>query len=336
MRLSYLELIDKIKEEVFIGDHSSIYMLACSVACLAASFGLITWYNKMLNDPFGRFDLRVIIRTVIVLFLTCNFYSFVLIPFDYTTSLIARGITTSVESRRFEFSEKASHVFSRVEDTDRKETLRGEFESSISDETENASLESISAETNPIMESEAENKAHKGQEKSFWEKAWHTIKNAATYQLKTPVANISVILSWLISIIIKIVQWLLMSVSSIYLIILGLIGPFAFALSIIPGFKNNVSQWIARYIQISFWIPVCSFIDFANFKLKDAVIEFFLTADSGWLFLAPFHLILFDLTTLICLLAVPSLSAWVIVSSGASEVNGSIINAGAKAATFKK
>ncbi len=336
MNRNFLEMIDGIKMEIFAGDHSGIYMLACAVACIAASFGLITWYNKMLNDPYGRLDMRSIIRTVIVLFLTCNFYSFVLIPFDYMTGLVAKGISASVSEKRYEYNDRVARVYADVEEADKTETLKGEFSSLVSDESTSTSLDSgLSGESNAISESEAEESASSGQNKSFWQRAWDTIKMAATIQFKVPMENIANILSWLISLIIMIIRWILMSVSSVYLIILGLIGPFTFALSLIPGFKNNVSQWIARYIQISFWIPMCSLIDFVNFKMKDAVISFFLTCDSGWKFLAPFNLILLDVSMLVCLLAVPSLCAWIIVSSGASEVNSSVINTGAKALMLK-
>ena len=65
IQLNYPEMLQDIKMSIFSGDHSGIYSLACAVACIAASFSLITWYNKMMNDPFGRLDVRSVVRTVI-------------------------------------------------------------------------------------------------------------------------------------------------------------------------------------------------------------------------------------------------------------------------------
>ena len=69
IKLNYPDMLQQIKLSIFTGDHSAIYSMACAVACIAASFSLITWYNKMLNDPYGRLDMRAVIKTVIILFL---------------------------------------------------------------------------------------------------------------------------------------------------------------------------------------------------------------------------------------------------------------------------
>ena len=98
MGLSYIELLDGIKMNLFSGDHSGLYMLVCAVACICASFSLISWYNKMLNEPYGQLDISAVIKTVTVLILICNFYSLVLIPFDFMTGIITKGLTAYVDN----------------------------------------------------------------------------------------------------------------------------------------------------------------------------------------------------------------------------------------------
>ena len=66
--------------QIFTADHSAIYSLACAVACIAASFGIIDWYNRMMNEPYGRLDMAAVIKTGAVLMLTCSFYTTVLTP----------------------------------------------------------------------------------------------------------------------------------------------------------------------------------------------------------------------------------------------------------------
>ena len=127
-------------------------------------------------------------------------------------------------------------------------------------------------------------------------------------------------------------QYVLYAVSSVYLIILGLIGPFAFALSLMPGFQNNIRTWLARYIQISFWIPVTAFVDMVNIKIKGAMVSAMWNAAFIERFAYPIHLIVFDVVTLVCLLGVPSLASWVITSAGASDVNRNIAQTAQKAA----
>lgn len=47
-------------------------------------------------------------------------------------------------------------------------------------------------------------------------------------------------------------------------IVLVLIGPFAFALSVIPGFSGNFKAWVAQYINVSLYIPICNIIGFVQ------------------------------------------------------------------------
>ena len=47
-------------------------------------------------------------------------------------------------------------------------------------------------------------------------------------------------------------------------IVLVLIGPFALALSILPGFESNLKSWVAQYINVSLYIPICNIIGFVQ------------------------------------------------------------------------
>ena len=123
IKLNYPDMLQQIKLSIFTGDHSAIYSMACAVACIAASFSLITWYNKMLNDPYGRLDMRAVVRTLIVLFLTCNFYSFVLVPFDSITHTVTKAISASVDKDPSGLWGKVNDVYSSIEDKTKEETL---------------------------------------------------------------------------------------------------------------------------------------------------------------------------------------------------------------------
>ena len=45
-------------------------------------------------------------------------------------------------------------------------------------------------------------------------------------------------------------------------IVLVLVGPFSLALSLIPGFESNLKSWVAQYIHVSLYIPICNIIGF--------------------------------------------------------------------------
>ena len=324
MKLNYPEMLQNIKMSIFTGDHSAVYSLACAIACIAAMVSLLWWYNKMLNDPYGRLDMRAIVRTGVVLFLTCNFYSFVLVPFDSITHIVTKAITASVDKDPSGIIGKVNEALAESERNDRENSLTGKLEEESSKSLTSTSDSGASGETSFVLESMTEDKIASGKKKNWFQKTWESIKLVVSMKIGDTVEKASTCISWLMSLIIKIVQWILLAVSSIYLIILGFIGPFVFAFSLMPGFTNNISTWVARYIQISFWVPMAAIVDFVNFKVKDALILEFWKAGFGARMAFPIHMILIDAVLLITLLAIPTLSSWVITSAGASDVNRSI------------
>ena len=329
---NYIEVMQQVKQTIFTGDHSAIYNIACAVACIAAGFSLITWYNRMLNDPYGRLDMRSIIRALIVLFMTCNFYNFVLIPFDHITYLVARSVSASVdENRKDAYSYK--EIIRQVEKQRGEESFVGNFLREMDGETssESADGSSLSFDTSATMASEAEVNIAMKPKKGLGAKIWQGMKDAFSAIVSFPVYSVGSVLGMAITIITKIVQWVLTAVSAIYLIILGLVGPIVFALSLLPGFRKGVHNWIARYIQISFWVPMASLVDYVNYKITGALVVAMFNNPSLSSGVYIIHLIVLELITLVCLLGVPSLSAWVISSAGASDLNSKVISAAQKA-----
>ena len=46
------------------------------------------------------------------------------------------------------------------------------------------------------------------------------------------------------------------TIRTFFLVVLAILGPIAFALSVWDGFQNTLTQWICRYIQVYLWLPV--------------------------------------------------------------------------------
>ena len=223
-------------------------------------------------------------------------------------------------------------VYSSIEDKTKEETLVGQFDAEMENNKSNTTVDALSYETSAVAESLAEATIQEGKKPGFFKRLWSGVKGFVSGKVGMVMNNVGNIISALISVIVKLVQYILLAVSNIYLIILGLIGPFVFALSLMPGFQNNISVWIARYIQISFWCPMAALIDFVNFKLKDAMLAAYWSAPNLSQLGFPLHLIVMDLVTLICLLAVPQMASWIISGSGASDVNRGIATTAQKGA----
>ncbi len=46
------------------------------------------------------------------------------------------------------------------------------------------------------------------------------------------------------------------TIRTFFLVVLAILGPIAFAISVWDGFQNTLTQWICRYIQVYLWLPV--------------------------------------------------------------------------------
>ena len=68
------------------------------------------------------------------------------------------------------------------------------------------------------------------------------------------------ILSALCGVIFPIVVLAYQCMVYIYLAILGILGPFCFALSLVPGLRADPWIWVARYIEVSLWVPLSSMV----------------------------------------------------------------------------
>ncbi|MDR1984737.1 MAG: conjugative transposon protein TraJ [Prevotellaceae bacterium] len=46
------------------------------------------------------------------------------------------------------------------------------------------------------------------------------------------------------------------TIRTFFLIVLSILGPLAFAISVYDGFHSSLTQWISRYISVYLWLPV--------------------------------------------------------------------------------
>ena len=46
------------------------------------------------------------------------------------------------------------------------------------------------------------------------------------------------------------------TIRTFFLIVLSILGPIAFAISIYDGFQSTMTQWFSRYISVYMWLPV--------------------------------------------------------------------------------
>lgn len=122
----------------------------------------------------------------------------------------------------------------------------------------------------------------------------------------------------LLSIVALVVAIGVLSIAFVSKLILVYVGPFAFALSLIPYFSGSLSSWIGRYVTVSLYAPCVNITCFAMMKLFRETVESIGT--SGEIGLG-YYLIL-SLASTASFLAIPSISNYIVSSAGAGGLTG--------------
>ncbi|MES2329990.1 MAG: conjugative transposon protein TraJ [Bacteroidota bacterium] len=61
-------------------------------------------------------------------------------------------------------------------------------------------------------------------------------------------------------------------IRTFYLIVLAIIGPIVFGLSIFDGFQHLVTVWLARYINVFLWLPVANIFGAIIAKIQENMV----------------------------------------------------------------
>jgi conjugative transposon TraJ protein len=63
------------------------------------------------------------------------------------------------------------------------------------------------------------------------------------------------------------------TIRTFHLIVLAILGPFAFAFSCYDGFQHSLTHWLARYINIYLWVPVANLFGAILGKIQENMLQ---------------------------------------------------------------
>lgn len=110
------------------------------------------------------------------------------------------------------------------------------------------------------------------------------------------------------------------------LIILAILGPLVFGLSVFDGFHHTVRHWIARYINVFLWLPVANIFGAVIGKIQENMLKidltqinqtgdtFFSSTDVGYL--------IFMIIGIIGYFTVPSIAGYIMHVGGGDALTG--------------
>ncbi|MEG1290452.1 MAG: hypothetical protein RSE25_09515 [Bacteroidales bacterium] len=130
--------------------------------------------------------------------------------------------------------------------------------------------------------------------------------------------------TWIIGMLEKISGAFIRTLSVFCLIILSLFGPITFAFAILPAWKDGIASWFARYIQISFWIPLSQIFSYIVLSTKETVLK---QATVGDAISSPTTAILcLSAVSVIGMFMIPTIAEWIISSGGAGSFPSTVAN----------
>ena len=105
-----------------------------------------------------------------------------------------------------------------------------------------------------------------------------------------------------------------------FLVVLAILGPIAFAISVWDGFQSTLTQWICRYIQVYLWLPVSDMFSTILAKIQVLMLQsdiermqadpnFSLDSSDG-------VYIVFMIIGIIGYFTIPTVAGWIIQAGG--------------------
>ena len=63
-------------------------------------------------------------------------------------------------------------------------------------------------------------------------------------------------LAWVLELLFAAASVILDVLRTFYLVVLSVLGPIAFAISVFDGFQSTLTQWLTKYVSIYLWLPI--------------------------------------------------------------------------------
>lgn len=128
------------------------------------------------------------------------------------------------------------------------------------------------------------------------------------------------------------------TVRTFFLIVLSVLGPIAFAISVWDGLQSTLSQWFTRYISVYLWLPVSDLFSSMLAKLQVLMLQNDIAELKGnpdySLDNSNSVYIIFMLIGIIGYFTVPTVAGWIVQAGGAGNYSRNLNRTATKAGSF--
>ena len=112
------------------------------------------------------------------------------------------------------------------------------------------------------------------------------------------------------------------TIRTFFLIVLSILGPIAFAISVWDGFQATLTQWLTRYISVYLWLPVADLFSCMLAKIQSLIIEkdIEMLADPTYIpDTSNTVYIIFMIIGIVGYFTIPTVTGWIIQAGGAGN-----------------
>lgn len=124
-------------------------------------------------------------------------------------------------------------------------------------------------------------------------------------------------------------------IRTFFLIVLSILGPLAFAISVWDGFQSTLTQWITRYISVYLWLPVSDLFSTILARLQSLMlqsdIERMQTDPNFSLDSSDAIYIVFLIIGIVGYFTIPTVAGWIISAGGMGNFGKNVNNTATKA-----
>jgi len=123
------------------------------------------------------------------------------------------------------------------------------------------------------------------------------------------------------------------TIRTFFLIVLAILGPIAFAISVYDGFQATLTQWITRYISVYLWLPVSDLFSSILARIQVLMLQKDIQELSDPNFVPDSSnsvYIIFMIIGIIGYFTIPTVSNWIIQAGGMGNMNRNINSAANK------
>jgi len=122
-----------------------------------------------------------------------------------------------------------------------------------------------------------------------------------------------------------------------FLVVLSILGPIAFAISVYDGFQATLTQWITRYISVYLWLPVSDIFSSILARIQVLMLQKDIQQLSDPNFIPDGSnsvYVIFMIIGIVGYFTIPTVANWIIQAGGMGSYNRNVNTAAGKGGAY--